>query len=256
MYNDNNTIDNKTDDILKRYFTGENSGNLASNDVICLAIDKQGKVWVGTENGISIFNNPESASSDQGINAENKIVQYDIAAGKLFSGESIKAIAVDGGDRKWIGTYNGAWLISNDAEKIIKRFTTENSPLPSNEIQSIAINPNTGMVYFGTNKGIVAYKGESTEGALVDNAEPIVIPNPVSKDYTGNIAIKGLVDDAEVSIIDEAGQLVHKTTAYGGTAIWNGYTYDGQRPQSGVYYILATNKTGTLKQKTKLVLLN
>ena len=49
---------------------------------------------------------------------------------------------------------NGIYLLSPDGLETIHHFTAENSPLLSNNIQSIAINPNTGEVFIGTNNGL------------------------------------------------------------------------------------------------------
>jgi ligand-binding sensor domain-containing protein len=252
VYNHNNTIDNKNDDKYKIYFTGKNDGNLASNQVLCIAKDKDGKIWIGTDNGISIVNCAESAFSVDGCMADNKTVQYDIAAGYLFAGEGVTSIAVDGANRKWIGTSNGVWLISSDADSIRTRFTVNNSPLPSNEIFKIAINPTTGLVYFSTLAGLVSYRGAATDGAM-EITEPTVFPNPVTANYTGNIAIKGLTENADIRIMDASGKLVFRTKALGGQAIWDGKTYTGYRPNSGVFFVLASNEDGTVMQETKLV---
>jgi ligand-binding sensor domain-containing protein len=88
----------------------------------CITKDKDGKLWVGTNDGIAIFNCPESLFSTQGCDAELKIVKYDLNAGLLFQREIVKTIAVDGANNKWIGTNNGVWLISDDAERIIHHF--------------------------------------------------------------------------------------------------------------------------------------
>jgi hypothetical protein len=249
------TLDIANDDKIKIYRSGLNSGNLASNSVYSIAKDNDGRLWVGTENGISIINCPESALSATGCDAENKIVQYDqFAAARLFAGELVKAIAVDEANRKWVGTPNGLWLISEDAETVIHKFNTTNSPLPSNDIQKIAIDHKTGMVYIATTLGIVAYRGTAISGASVKD-EPIAFPNPVESNYNGSINIKNLTDDAIVKIVDGGGKLVYQATATGGQLVWDGKTYTGATPQSGIYYILATSKDGTKKQNGKLILL-
>jgi Two component regulator propeller len=256
VFSDNQTLDNTADDQQKIYMNTPGNGNLASNNVRCIAIDKDGKVWVGSDNGISIINCPENAFGSGGCDAENKIVQYDIAAGKLFQDQYVTSIAVDGANRKWIGTGGGVWLISADAEKILAQFNTNNSPLPSNDITKIEIDPASGVVYIATVNGLVSYKSTATDGATTDDNEPLVYPNPVEPNYAGTIAIKGLVNNADVRIIDAAGQLVYRTVALGGQAVWNGKTYTGQKPQSGVYYVLATNSDGSLTQRTKFIFKN
>ena len=252
VLNDNGTIDNKNDDQVKKLSTGTGYGNLPNNEVYCLTKDRNGKIWVGTSDGIAIFNCPESLFSTGGCDAELKIVKYDLNAGLLFQREAVRTIAVDGANNKWIGTNNGVWLISDDAEKIIHRFNKDNSPLPNNEINKIVVHPKTGEVFIATNAGLVSYRGEATAGAE-NNDELLVFPNPVPPDYSGMIAIKGLVEDADVRITDVAGQLVYRTKAQGGQAVWNGKTYTGQKPVTGVYYVFVTNTEGTETKVGKFI---
>lgn len=247
VYNDNGTIENTADDSYGRI---DVSKNLPSNTTYCLAKDKDGTIWIGTADGIGIVNCPGDVISG-GCAVEKRIVQYDIAAGYLFQGESVMAIAVDGANRKWIGTINGVWLISENADKIIYRFTTENSPLPSNSIQKIAIDPVTGDVYIGTDLGLVTFRSTATEGTEAAS-DVLTFPNPVPSGYAGTIAIKGLPNNADVRITDISGQLIYRTKALGGQAVWNGKDYTGRRPQSGVYLIFATNADGTQSYQGKM----
>lgn len=252
VLNDNGTIDNPNDDQKKIIQKGKDIGNLPTNEVNCIVKDKNGKIWIGTADGIAIINCPESIMSTGGCDAELKVVKYDLDAGLLFRQENVTTIAVDGANNKWIGTNNGVWLISDDAEKIIYRFTKDNSPLPSNEINKIAINPETGVVYIAANEGLVSFRGNATDGAKT-NDDLLVFPNPVESNYTGTIAIKGLVENSDVRITDVAGQLVYRTTAQGGQAIWNGKNYLGNRPKTGVYYVYVTNADGSETKTGKFI---
>jgi ligand-binding sensor domain-containing protein len=193
--------------------------------------------------------------SDRTVEAEQRIVQYDQFAGYLFSNESILAMAVDGANRKWIGTANGLWLLSPDASKVISRFTVDNSPLPSNIIQSIAVDATTGDVYFGTQDGLVSYRGTATEGA--ESASDIkTFPSPVPSGYTGPVTLKGFTTDADVRITDIAGQLIYRAKATGGQLVWNGLDYTGHRPQTGVLLIFATNRDGTQTAVGKMMMMH
>jgi hypothetical protein len=194
---------------------------------------------VGTDNGIGIIYQASGCISGK-CDAVIPIVQYDAYAGYLFSGENVRAIAVDGANRKWVGTDNGVWLLSPDASTIIYRFTKDNSPLPSNRMQSITIDKVTGDVYLGTDQGLVSFRGTATQGGDT-NHNVKIFPNPVPKGYNGTIAISGLVTNADVRITDIDGQLVYKTTAFGGQATWSGLDYKGHRPESGVYLVFVTN---------------
>jgi ligand-binding sensor domain-containing protein len=251
VYNDNSTPSNTADDMYYIYGTGVGHGNLPGPTPYCLTKDKNGSIWVGTNNGIGIINCPEQATQGT-CDAELRIVQYDQYAGYLFQNENVYSIAVDGANRKWVGTANGVWLLSSDASKILLRFTVDNSPLPSNVIQKISIDPVTGDVYIGTDQGLVSYKSTATEG-ITANQNVTVYPNPVTSGYKGTIAINGLVNNADVRITDMSGQLVYRTTALGGQAIWNGTDYTGHRPQSGVYLVFITNKDGSQSYVAKMV---
>ena len=176
-------------------------GNLPSDVVRCLMKDRDGAIWVGTDDGIGIYNNPGGMLADgANIAAEKRPVQFDQFAGLLFAGESVRAMAIDGGNRKWIGTTNGVWLLSADATKILERFTVDNSPLPSNGIQNIAVDAVTGDVYIGTDEGLVSFRGSAVEGGTT-NSTLQTFPNPVPSGYGGTIAIRGLVNDADVRIL-------------------------------------------------------
>ena len=251
VFDDNGTLDIKTDDRVKILRQGAGFGNLPNNNINCLAKDKDGAIWVGTNDGIGIFNCPGSVLGD-GCDAELRIVKYDADAGLLFQNENVRTIAVDGANNKWIGTGNGVWQISDDAETILKRFTIDNSPLPSNEITKIVIHPKTGEVFIGTASGLISYRSEATEGSSTSE-NVLVFPNPVPSGYGGTIAIKNLTENADVRITDVSGQLIYRVKAQGGQAVWNGQTYTGQRPMSGVYYVFVTNKDGKETAATKFI---
>lgn len=249
VYNDNYTIDNKADD--KYIFLSGLQNGIAGSAVLCLTKDKNGNIWVGTDDGISIFSCADQVLQGTCV-GERRIVQYDQFAGYLFQTEHVNTIAVDGANRKWIGTNNGVWLISPEGDKIIYRFTAENSPLPSNTIQNISVDGVTGDVYISTEFGVMSYRSTATDGGTV-NSNVLVFPNPVQSGYKGTIAIRGLVDNADVRITDISGQLVYRTIALGGQAVWNGVDYKGHRPQSGVYLIFISNKDGSQTNVSKMV---
>lgn len=252
VLNDNNTIENKNDDKIKFLHTGLGYGNLPNNEINCITKDQNGKLWVGSVDGIGIFNCAESVMDASGCDAELKIVKYDLNAGLLFQRENVKTIAIDGANNKWIGTNNGVWQISDDAEKILQHFNVDNSPLPSNEINRIKVHPTTGEVFIATNAGLISYRGNATEGKQ-DNSELLVFPNPVPSNYNGIIAIKGLVANADVRITDAAGQLVYRTKAQGGQAVWNGLNYTGKRPRTGVFFIYVSNEDGSQTKTGKFI---
>ena len=246
------SIDNTADDQWKYYRTGPGIGNLPDNNVLCIDKDRNGFIWVGTKKGIGIIQCPGQVFSAQGCDALLPVVQQDNFAGYLFSSEEVQTITTDGADRKWIGTRNGAWLISPDGDKTLYHFTQDNSPLLSNDVKKIAIDPTSGEVFFSTANGICSYRSTATQGTIT-YGNVLVFPNPVPPAYTGTIAIRGLVNNAIVKITELDGRLVYQTRANGGQATWNGFDYKGRRISSGVYLVLASDETRKENIVTKIV---
>ena len=253
VYNHGASVDNVNDDQWKYLRAGKGNGNLPDNNVFCVARDKDGFIWIGTAKGIGVVQCAADIFKGNSCEAILPVRQQDRFAGYLFQNEEVHTIAVDAANRKWIGTRNGVWLISADGDKTLARFTEDNSPLLSNDVNKIAINPSTGEVYFSTFKGICSFRSTAVE-AWIEGKEVLVFPNPVPPGYKGTIAIKGLPQNSVVKIAELNGRLVFQTRALGGQAIWNGLNYKGELVASGVYLVLAKDDTGTEKLVTKIVL--
>jgi len=256
VFNDNNTLANTSDDKAKRLTTDVGNGNLPSANVFSLAVDLKGEIWVGTDMGIAVFYSPGDVFSDQNFDAQQILVTLGGFNQYLLQTETVTAIAVDGANRKWIGTANsGVYLMSDDGTVELNHFDTENSPLFSNDIKTIAINHDNGEVFFGTSLGIISYKGDATGGS--DNYTDVyAYPNPVKENYNGYIAIKGLVADVDVKITDISGDLVYSTIANGGQAIWNGRNLKGEKVKTGVYLVFCSNTDGSKTFVTKILFID
>ncbi len=256
VYDPGQDVASATDDRKKNLGLGAGNGNLPTTQVLCLVKDLDGEIWVGTEEGVAVFYNP-GAVLEPGTagDAAQIIVELDGFPAILLEDEFVRVIAVDGANRKWIGTDNGVFLLAEDGLEQLVHFTEENSPLLDNRVLSIVVNGETGEVFFGTEKGIISYRGEATEGGLThSNVE--VFPNPVREDYDGPIAIRGLVNDADVKITDVAGRMVYETTALGGQAIWDGRCVDnGERASTGVYLVFSADPLGQEKFVTRFLLI-
>jgi hypothetical protein len=255
VFTDNGTPENPTDDHARRLNSTTGNGAIPGNTVFAIACDLTGQVWIGTEQGIAVFYSPENIFTGSGFDAQRIKVQQGLYVQYLLENETVTAIAVDGHNQKWIGTDRGGiYLFSPDGTTQLQHFTEDNSPLFSNRITSIAIN-NEGEVFIGTDKGIISYKARATPGGET-NSNVYAYPNPVSSDYSGWIAIKGLVTDAQVRITDVSGTLIYTTKAEGGQAIWDGKTPDGHKAKTGVYLVFASNDKATEKVVTKILIIN
>ncbi len=236
--------------IWRQLNTGKGSGNLPSMEVTAIAEDKDGSIWIGTDNGIAVF---QCNNINEACDAYLPIVESNGFNGYLFQKETIHSITVDGANRKWIGTNNGAWLISKDGAEVIQHFTTENSPLPNNTVLSIGVEPTDGDVFFFTENEIISYKGDATESAATQHKIKIY-PNPVAPNYNGSILIKNLVNNALVKITDLNGQLMMQTRALGGQAIWNGRDQYQHKVASGIYLIFVRDDAGNEKAVGKIMI--
>lgn len=236
----------------RRYlYTGKGQGNLPSASVGSLAVDRDGQIWVGTTNGIAVFDDPASVVSGRNLDAYLPIFEKR----RLLANENVTSIAVDGGNRKWIGTNNGVFLFSDDGTLLVNNFTTDNSPLPSNQINYIAIEPSTGEVFFRTAQGMVSYQGTALNAGDDVSGNVLIYPNPVRPDYEGLITIDGLFENVVVKITDVAGRLMYETKANGSRAVWNGQYATGGKVPSGIYYVMTSTDEGnqTLMGKIAIV---
>lgn len=227
------------------------------NDAFAIAEDQNGEIWIGTSMGVAVYSNPSRIwESDNFYAYQPGLDLNDGYYHPLLETESVTAIAIDGANRKWLGTKNsGVFLVSETGEKEILHFTAENSPLLSNSILSITLNTKTGEVFFGTNKGLISYQGDAPAGN--NNYDNVyVYPNPVRETYNGPITITGLIDKSDVKITDISGNLVYKTTSLGSQATWDGKNLNGHRVKTGVYLVFCNDQYGEETVITKILFIH
>jgi len=225
-----------------------NQGNLPSNTVGAISQDKDGLIWVGTDKGVAVFYNPQGAFGS--INALLPIYE----GRPLLRAERITTIAIDGANRKWVGTDTGLWLLGAEGTSLVHYFNTANSALPTNFIQNITLHPKTGELFVLTVEGMVSYRGTATE-AKDEYSETMVFPNPVQPNFDGLVGISGLPAGAKVKITDTSSRLFFETEAQGGTASWNLQDYAGKRAKAGIYLIYTFKVDGTKAKVLKIAVL-
>ena len=250
------TTDDKTR--LLQDFVNQDNTPYLPDQFFCLCEDLDGMVWVGTSAGLFVIEDVTKVFDKDFHFTQIKINRNDGSglADYLFNDVAISCIAIDAANRKWIGTQaNGAYLISADGQEMLHHFTTEDSPLLSNNVQSIAVHPGTGEVAFGTDKGICTFISDATTPEEeLEKSNVVVFPNPVTPDYNGPIAIRGLVENSEVKIISTGGQLVWNGTSSGGTCTWNGVANNGKPVASGIYHVVANTPEGGKAIMTRIVI--
>ena len=249
------------DDILLKYDNFTNQDHL-KYDVIwayCVTEDKEGNIWVGTDKGPFMIEKSEVGQGSVTFQ-QIKVPRNDGSsyADYLLSGVSISHIAIDGGNRKWFGTNGaGAFLISADNLEQLHNFTTNNSKLIANDISSIAINQNSGEVFFLSDAGLCSYQSDATEPSTEMTKDNVwAYPNPVTPDYTGLITITGLSYDADVKITASNGALIAEGRSNGGTFTWDGCNKQGKRVASGIYMVITATSEGKKGTVCKIAIIN
>jgi hypothetical protein len=237
IYNEGNDLTNPIDDNQK--IVSKNNSNLESNKVNAIEVDLEGDVWVGTSDGVVVFECGNNVFENSCQGNRRKTVLEGIPA-YLLDDVNISCIETDGGNRKWFGSENGIFVQSPSGEDQIHHFTRENSPLFDNNIIDLAYNESNGTMFIATAKGVMAFRTITSGGGAKQGENIFAYPNPVRPDYYGPIAIKGFARDSNIKITDINGQLIHESTAQGGQAIWDGYDYNGRRAASGVYLVYAS----------------
>src|SRR5690554_3368381 len=273
IWKDNDTPEDESDDYYKssippsrdqdprnvgQVLLIDNNGEEVTNTIFSMVEDNNRQIWLGTDKGVLVNYQPSSVfNQDVPIFSRIKIPRDDGTnyADYLLGGDAVSAIAVDAGNRKWLGTQgSGVILVSPDGTKQLESFDVTNSALSSNFITAITIDDKTGEVFFATSEGVVSYKGRATQGEG-SFSNIYAFPNPVRPDYAGIITITGLMTNSNVKITDTAGKLVFETTSVGGQAFWDGRNFYGTLVKSGVYLVFVASEDGKSSGVTKIAIL-
>jgi len=255
-FNENGTIANKDDDVSASFSVRDENNSTITSQVYDLVEDKDGSVWLATSSGVVVYADPGTIFRNGDFYAYRPIITIEGSTQFLLSTEKVISITTNGANQKWLGTESsGAFLVSENGDEQLAHFNTNNSPLPSNKIDKISVNPGTGEVFFVTDKGLVSYRGKVTEGTD-DYSDLYVYPNPVRETYKGDVTVSGLITDSTVKITDVSGNLVWEGKSEGGQFIWNGKNFNGSRVHTGVYLIFCSNSDGSKSKVIKLLFIH
>ncbi len=257
VYKHDDTYATPNNSNTKKITTAVGAGKLPTIQVNCLAEDKEGDMWVGTNEGIAVFYNPEAVTTQtSGWDAQQIYIEQEGHTQILLETEQITCIAIDGANNKWIGTRkSGIFCLTHDGQKEIYHFTTANSPLFSNNIINVAVNGKNGEVFIATEKGMLSFQTTTIDG--FETFEDVyAYPNPVKPNYTGPVIIKGMINGAVIKITDVTGNLVYETKAEGGQAVWYAKNFKGERVATGVYFVLCATSDGEQNTVSKILVVN
>ena len=254
---DSEYVENPNDDRYIKLTSGSGNGNLPDDKVKTFIQDKRDEVWIGTERGIARFVFPELMIEGGANEREAQwLINEDTTASSRFllRDVNVSAMAVNDANQKWIGSENqGLWLLNEDGSRIEKRFTSENSNLISDNINSIAIDNSTGEVFIATDLGLVSYQ-DIPKAPVPEMDKLKVYPNPFQYSRHDQILIEGLSDATRIKIIGVDGFVVNELSAQGGRISWDGYDYNGNQLGSGVYFVIAYEESGRERGLGKVVI--
>lgn len=239
-------------------FTNEDGDELKPIFIYNLTEDLKGNLWIASSSGPFYITVADALAGNANF-VQHKVPRNDGTnlADYLLANVRTRCIAVDGANRKWIGTENGVFLISDDCNTQLQHFTTDNSPLLSNTIYDVYVDPNSNTVYFATDKGLCSYASDATQPAaemVKDNV--YAYPNPVTPDYSGKITIVGLSFNSDVKIVTNNGTLVNQGRSTGGSYQWDGHNLKGKRVASGIYMVEAATENGEKGTVCKIAVVN
>ena len=255
------SYDPSTDQIIinHRAFRNQDGINYSSYNPHDITEDLDGNIWLSTMDGPFMLE-AASVNDNDAYLTQVKVPRNDGTnyADYLLSGVNIRSMVIDGGNRKWVATTtNGVYVISADNMTQVAHFTTSNSPLLSDRIESIAIDNETGEVFIGTENGLCSYMSDATNAVEQMEKDRVwAYPNPVVRGYDGLITVVGLSFDADVKILSTSGQLVAQGRSNGGTFTWNGRDRSGKRVASGIYMVAAATSDGKKGTVCKIAIIN
>jgi len=257
---------NESGDRKRALITESTKGSLPDINVRTLAVDRNNRVWIGTQKGLVVYAGAGSVFDADIYDAQPVIIDDNGIPKKLLGEQPVNSIAIDGAENKWFGTDTGGVLGTNPSgSQTLYNFNKDNSPLPSNSVLKIKIDDSSGKVFFATDKGIVAFNSEVAPfGETLE--EVYAFPNPAKKEHDF-ITIDGrngshLPKGTNVKILDIAGRLVHETNVdigqeiRGGKVIWNKTNLRGRKVASGVYIVLLTSPDKSETASTKIAIIN
>jgi ligand-binding sensor domain-containing protein len=213
------------------------------NDII---VENNGEVWVATDNGVVIISDPYQVIQNPNsvpYTQKMRIIENGISTPLT---ENVNTLRSDALNNKWLGTNsNGVLNVSPDGSTLLNQFTVKNSPLPDNKINCIAIDRKSGLVYMGTQNGMVSFKTIAIEPVedfdkITAGPSPFLIPNDKL------LRIDGLVENSSIKILSISGTLIAEFETPGGrVANWDGRDLNGNYVSSGIYIIVGYDEDGS-----------
>jgi len=226
---------------------------LRSDKVTTIAVTPANVLWVGTDNGLYRLT-----------------VDYDRAGGQLafptwreyrlehgLNSSFITAVTSDDQGNVWVGSRAGlTWLRATGG--LLTTFTTENSGLVDDRVESLKYDAATGSLWIGTFGGLGRLQVGLDRATDANEQGATVYPNPFVIGGKGapRLTIAGLPLDSVVRLFSLKGELIRILEAQPGATVivWDGTNRDGDTVDSGIFLYVATTRDGrTIRSKFAVV---
>ena len=239
-FNENKTFTSSSDD-KQGYIDG-----LLSNLISSLAVDRKGYLWIGTNVGVNVITNTSTSK-----------IELAKTLGFAVRNQTITCIAIDPLDNKWIGTKQGVFVLSSDGIQVMNQYNSKNSPLPNDDIKSIAFDAKNGIVYIGTDNGLAALQTSSIQPQQSFD-KLFVYPNPFipGDNNVTSLTIDGLIRNSSIKILNISGNLIKEIITPGGKiAFWDGTDLNGNTVPTGIYIIVAYDEEANNVMTSKVAVI-
>lgn len=260
VFNDNGTPTDASDDatLLINQFTDRTGKIISATNYRSMAIDKNGALWIGSNRGPIYVHNAAAVLKQQ-----KSPIGVRPVGGKepnlfyVMDNVPITSIVVDEVNNKWIGTQeDGLYLLSPDGAMVLEHFTTNNSPLLTNNIRTLSLDSNKGLLYIGTSAGLMTYNVGATGSFDQLRSQIHVYPNPLRPEHNDKITITGLAAGMQIKVLDLAGRLLFQDITVTSEISFNARMANGERWPSGVYQLLVSDTSGKRGHTVRFAVIN
>ena len=230
------------------YFSGS-SGNgvgLPDPNVRDVVVDGQGRVWLGTDRGVAFVFSPGAAfGGDPALATPQWPVLAD-GSDYLLRDVEVLDLEVDPAGQVWVGTTSGAYLINAAGDAVVRTLTAATSPLPSDAVFQVDVDPTTGRVFFVTSEGLFSGPGDATR-PRPGGGDLVASPSPFRPGVDAEgVVVSGMSSpSSQVRVMTAAGDVVRAADVRGGSFRWDGRDGQGRPVPSGVYLVAAAGADGS-----------
>ena len=212
------------DDVVTIYKSTGTLDRIASDSVRQIEIASDGRAWIGTTAGISIY---ESNGTFTNLGASSGLPNAEITA-----------LAVDQSGGAWVGTRDsGLTWLTPGASGVGYEYTTYRAPLlPNPNIEALALSLDERTVWCGTTRGLASFTPLRTvDAGSAEKAAPF--PNPFVLGCTDGLRLSGGGGLLSGVVVDLDGRILSRfENVTPDDVIWD--VTDGGEPAAPGLYIV------------------